>query len=144
MRWILLPGYAICQRLSMAVNLGVICVLLVGGEVLAYLGGNVAWGVALFAFGLYLLVSLVFGLRYILQRIGGAAERIASGDLSMRLSRRSGGNSETDTIWGSVTRMAGNLAGLVGEVRAGAESVRVGSGAMRAVPASGMLAARGF
>jgi len=127
MRWILLPGYAIFQRLSMAVNLGVICVLLVGGEVLAYLGGSAAWGVALFAFGLYLLVSLVFGLRYILQRIGGAAERIASGDLSMRLSRRSGGNSETDTIWGSVTRMAGNLAGLVGEVRAGAESVRVGS-----------------
>jgi len=128
MRWILLPGYFVCRRLSMAVNVFVIGVLLALGQLGAYLGGSAqAWGLACFAAGLYLLIALVSGLRFILRRIGGAAERIASGDLSMRLSRRSGGNVETDVIWAEITRMARNLSSLVGEVRGGADSILVGS-----------------
>ncbi|MDH4096080.1 MAG: methyl-accepting chemotaxis protein [Betaproteobacteria bacterium] len=127
MQWVLPPGYGICRRLSLPVNLAVIALLLALGQAGAYLPGGAAWGLALFAAGLYLLVALVFGLRFILRRIGGAAERIASGDLSMRLGRRSGGNAETDAIWAEIARMAGNLSSLVGEVRDGAESIRGGS-----------------
>ena len=105
MQWLLAPGYAICRRLSLPLNLAVIAVLLALGLAGAYLPGGAAWGLPLFAAGLYLLVALVFGLRFILRRIGGAAERIASGDLSMRLSRRSGGNAETDAIWAEIRRI---------------------------------------
>ena len=127
MRWILAPGYAICRRLSMAVNLAVIGVLLALGQASAHLAGGAAWAAAFFAAGLYLLVALVFGLRFILRRVGATAERLASGDLSMRLSKRSGGNAETDAIWAEFARMAGNLSSLVGEVRGGAESILAGS-----------------
>jgi methyl-accepting chemotaxis protein len=112
----------------MAVNLLVIGALLALGQLGAHLGGGAkAWGLASFAAGLYLLIALVSGLRFILRRIGGAAERIASGDLSMRLSRRSGGNAETDAIWAEIARMARNLSSLVGEVRGGADSILAGS-----------------
>jgi methyl-accepting chemotaxis protein len=127
MRWILLPGYAICRRLSLPVNLVVIGGLLALGQAGAYLDGAAAWAAACFAAGIYLLVALVSGLRFVLGRIGTAAERIASGDLSKRLSRRSGGNAETDAIWAEIARMADNLSSLVGEVHGGAASILAGS-----------------
>ncbi|HEX5093643.1 MAG TPA: methyl-accepting chemotaxis protein [Burkholderiales bacterium] len=127
MQWILAPGYAVCRRLSLAGNLVLIAALLVLGEAGRFLAGGALWTLAFSAAGLYLLTALVMGLRFVLRRIGGAAERIASGDLSLRMSRGSGGNTETDAIWASLARMARNLASLVGEVRTGAESILGGS-----------------
>ena len=127
MRWFLAPGYAVCRRLSLAGNLVLVLVLLAAGQAGAVLTGGAAWTLAFSAAGLYLLVALVLGLRYVLKRIGSTAERIASGDLSMRLDRGSGGNGETDAIWGSLARMAKNLASLVGAVRSGAETILDGS-----------------
>jgi methyl-accepting chemotaxis protein len=129
MRWILAPGYTVCRRFSLLGNLLLIVALLALGQTMTWFGQGVwqAAGAASFVAGLYMLAALAFGLRYVLRRIGAAAERMASGDLSMRLGGGSGGNAETDAIWSSLARMAGNLASIVGEVRSAADRILGGS-----------------
>jgi len=83
--------------------------------------------IATFAGALYLLVSFVISSRGGLRRIGAAAERMASGDLSMRLQAVKDDASEAGAMWASVARMAENLTSIVTEVQAGSESILLAS-----------------
>jgi len=134
------PGFSITGPLGLVGNLILIGALFLVAQVASFFwaidapaapGGNTLWvagaAVAAFAAALYLLASFVLRLRGGLIRIGAAAERIASGDLSLRLEAVEDDASDTGAMWNSVARMAGNLASIVGEVRSGSESILVAS-----------------
>ena len=120
MRALFGPGFKVAGRLSLLGNLVLIGTLFFIAQSLSILGAA-AW--LAFAAALYLLASFVLLSRGGLLRIGAAAERIASGDLSMRLRAEKEDASEAGAMWASVARMAGNLTSIVAEVHAGAASI---------------------
>jgi methyl-accepting chemotaxis protein len=126
---LLAPGFALTGRLSMLMNM-----LLVGGLfVLAQLASYWAaagrhpwaWGAALpfFAAGVYLMCSFFLASRIGLHRLSAAADRIASGDLSVR--DRAGGRTslQAGELWIAMARMAERLGGIVEHVHAGAGTI---------------------
>jgi len=138
--------------MSLAGNLVLVAALLMGAQLLSLVWGlgalsaplaqdqkgllalvvyqpwiSVAVVVAFLA-ALYLLVSFMLHSRSSLLRIGTAAERIASGDLSMRMDAVTNDASEAGAMWAAVARMAANLAAIVGEVSRGSESILAASG----------------
>jgi methyl-accepting chemotaxis protein len=113
MKALFAPGFALTARLGMAGNLAVVVSLFVLAQVFSYYS---AWGAGLgaFAAGLYMLFAFFAASSSGLGRMSAAAERIASGDLSIRTS-------------GAIGRMAERLAGIVAQVRAGADAILTGS-----------------
>ena len=113
MKALFAPGFALTGRLSDAGSMALIAALFVLSELLSFYQ---AWGVALAAFGmaLYLFAAFYLVSRAGLRRLRAAAERIASGDLSIRTG-------------GAIGRMAEALAGIVVQVRSGADAILVGS-----------------
>ena len=107
------PGSAVTARLSDAGSTALIAGLFGLAQLLSYYR---AWSGALAAFGaaLYLFGAFHFASRAGLGRLRSAAERIASGDLSIRTG-------------GAIGHMAEALAGIVVQVRAGAEAIVAGS-----------------
>jgi methyl-accepting chemotaxis protein len=107
------PGFVLTGRLSEAASMALVAALFALAQALSYYQ---AWGPALtlFIVALYLLGAFFLGSRAGLRRLSAAAERIASGDLSIRTS-------------GTIGRMAESLAGIVVRVRAGADSILAGS-----------------
>jgi methyl-accepting chemotaxis protein len=83
--------------------------------------------VVTFLAALYLLASFMLHSRSSLLRIGTAAERIASGDLSLRMDAATHDASEAGAMWVAVSRMAANLNTIVGEVNRGSESILAAS-----------------
>jgi methyl-accepting chemotaxis protein len=110
---LLAPGFALTGRLGLAGNLALIASLFVLAQAFSYYRH---WGPALAAFcvALYVLGTFFAASRSGLGQVSAAAERIASGDLSIRSA-------------GAIGRMAERLAGIVVQVRAGAETILSGS-----------------
>ncbi len=113
MKALFAPGFVVTGRLSIAGSIALIASLFLLAQVLSYYQ---AWPVALalFSAALYLLATFFVASRADLGRIRAAAERIASGDLSIRTS-------------GAIGRMAERLAGIVAQVRSGAEAILASS-----------------
>jgi methyl-accepting chemotaxis protein len=85
-------------------------------------------GIAMFLAALYLLGAFCLAASAGLGRLSVAAERIASGDLSIRAKGRNRGQAgEASALWDSIARMAESLAGIVSQVRGGADSILTGS-----------------
>jgi methyl-accepting chemotaxis protein len=110
---LLAPGFALTGRLGLIGNLALITSLFALAQGLSYYG---AWGPGLGAISvaLYLLGTFFDASRSGLGQVSAAAERIASGDLSIRTS-------------GAIGRMAERLAGIVAQVRSGADAIQSGS-----------------
>jgi methyl-accepting chemotaxis protein len=113
MKALFAPGLALTGRLGIVGNLALIASLLVLAQALSFYQ---AWGTALAAFcgALYLLCAFFAASRSGVGQVTAAAERIASGDLSIRAA-------------GAIGRMAERLAGIVAQVRAGADAILAGS-----------------
>jgi methyl-accepting chemotaxis protein len=145
------PGFKVTGAMTLTGNFVLVGTLLLGAQLLslewglgalsARLGAenrglvalvayqpwmSVAVAVA-FAAAVYLLASFMLHSRASLLRIGSAAERIASGDLSMRMDAVTDDASEAGAMWVAVARMATNLNSIVGEVNRGSESILAAS-----------------
>jgi len=145
MRALFGPGFTLVGRLSMLSNLWLIGTLFVLAQLASLYTAATTSKIAgmstfvaqrpvmsvlvvlLFACAAYLLTSFILWSRIGLARLGTAAERIASGDLSVRLKAGKGDGSEADAMWRSIARMARDLASLVGEVRAGTDAIVTGT-----------------
>jgi methyl-accepting chemotaxis protein len=145
------PGFKVTSAMSLGGNLVLVVVLLLGAQLLSLVWALNALSahlpqsstgmsalityqpwvsaavIAACAVALYLLASFMLHSRGGLMRIGAAAERIASGDLSMRLDAVTNDASEAGTMWAAVARMAANLTTIVGEVSRGSESILTAS-----------------
>jgi methyl-accepting chemotaxis protein len=131
---LLKPGFALTGALTTIGNLLLIGALFLFAQFLslywpASAGDPWRWSalLAVFLTGLYLLCSFFIASRIGLRRLSAAAERIASGDLSMRAAAASGDRSQAVAMWGSIGRMSESLAGIVAQVRTGADSILAGS-----------------
>ena len=71
---------------------------------------------AFFLVGGYLVFCLVYWSQIGMARIGRAVERIALGDLSMRVKEKGGEGSDVDRMWASIGVMNQNLADIVRQV----------------------------
>lgn len=118
----------------MAGNMGLIVALFLLAQVLAHYRTALEhhtwfWAAVATAFvaALYLLGAFFLASRVGLGRLSAAAERIASGDLSIRTRARHGDHVEAGVMWGAIARMAECLAGIVGQVRSRAEAILAGS-----------------
>jgi methyl-accepting chemotaxis protein len=78
---------------------------------------------ALFALAAYLVGSLVAWSDIGMSRIGRAVERIALGDLSMRVKAKGGDGNDVDRMWGSIGAMNQNLADIVKQVNASCDVI---------------------
>ena len=78
---------------------------------------------ALFALGGYLIFSLVAWSQIGMVRIGRAMERIALGDLSMKVKVKGGDGSDVDRMWNSVGVMSQNLADIVRQVNSSCDVI---------------------
>jgi methyl-accepting chemotaxis protein len=136
-------------RLSMSGNLA-----LMGGLMLAAQALSIAWGLTLasggrpdvgiadflasqpwllvsslllFAAAVFLFATFIHWSRVGLTRLTKAAERIASGDVSISLSAQRGDHTEAGQMWNAMQHMGRNLAAIAGQVRASADVVLNGS-----------------
>jgi methyl-accepting chemotaxis protein len=127
------PGFALTGRLSMFANMLLVSGLFVLAQLAscwAVLGQHAwAWAPALSAFGAaaYLMCAFFLASRIGLQHLGAAAERIASGDLSIRDRAARRLDAQAGEMWEAMARMAGRLAHIVGQVHAGAGAILAGS-----------------
>ena len=131
MKGLFAPGFAVTGRLGMGGNALLIGLLFALAQLLSWewtAGGARVAAVALFLTALYLLAAFFLASHIGLRRLSATAERIASGDLSIRGRVVRGDYTQAVAMWGSITRMAGCLADIVGQVRTGAESIVAGSG----------------
>ena len=108
------PGCLLAGRLSLSANLALIVSLLLLAQGLSHYGVAAA-ALAVFCAGLYFLCAFFGVSRSGQGRLHDAAQRVASGDLSLRTA-------------GAIGQMAERLAGIVAQVRAGAEAILRGSG----------------
>jgi methyl-accepting chemotaxis protein len=127
LRALLAPGFALTGRLSLAGNLALIVSLFLAAQFLSWRQMWPAATVFAFIAASYFLGSFFLATRIGLGRLSAAAERIASGDLTIRTQARRGEYAEAGTMWGSIRRMAERLAGIVGQVRAGADAILAGA-----------------
>jgi methyl-accepting chemotaxis protein len=134
MKAIFSPGFAILGRMGVGATMALISALYIVPLVaLLYLGSatNLAVTVAgtSLAAALYLSAANAIWTRIGMARLSRAAERIASGDLSFRMSRNVGESDGTDAgrLWGSMAQLSVNLGGIVTQVRASAETIAHGS-----------------
>ncbi len=128
MKALFAPGFAVTGRLGMGANALLIGSLFTLAQLLSWeWTGARAAAAAVFLVALYLLAAFFFASHVGLRRLSATAERIASGDLSIRGRVVRGDYRQAAEMWGSITRMAGCLADIVGRVRVGAESIVAGS-----------------
>ena len=127
------PGFAVLGRMGVGATMALISALyIVPIGTFLYLGGTrlalTVAGVSLAA-ALYLSAANAIWTRIGMARLSRAAERIASGDLSFRMSRNVGESDGTDAgrLWGSMAQLSVNLGGIVTQVRASAETIARGS-----------------
>jgi methyl-accepting chemotaxis protein len=127
------PGVALAGRLGLVGGMLLVAILFLGAQALSYWAAaspqSWGWGavIAVFALALYLLCAFFIESRTGLTRLTAAAERIASGDLSIRARAAQADHADASIMWRSMTRMAECLAGIVGQVRANANSILAGS-----------------
>jgi len=128
------PGFAVTGRLSVLGNMLLIGSLFLLAQLLSWYPAALEphpWlrvaSAAVFVAAVYLLASFFLASRTGLRRLGAAAERIASGDLSIRTRIARGDHAEAGAVWASIARMAESLGGIVGQVRAGADAILAGS-----------------
>jgi methyl-accepting chemotaxis protein len=133
MKAIFIPGFAILGRMGVGATMALISALYIVPVVaLLYLGGDalaltiVAVSLAV---ALYLSAANAVWTRIGMARLSKTAERIASGDLSFRMSRSVGEDDGTDAgrLWSSMAQLSVNLGGIVTQVRSSAESIAHGS-----------------
>jgi|CXWL01.1.fsa_nt_gi methyl-accepting chemotaxis protein len=134
MKAIFIPGFAVLGRMGVGATMALISALYIVPVVAClYLGSEtvLALGVAgvALAAALYLSAANAVWTRIGMARLSRAAERIASGDLSFRMSRNVGEADGTDAgrLWGSMAQLSVNLGGIVTQVRASAETIAHGS-----------------
>ena len=128
------PGFAVLGRMGVGTTMALISALYIVPLVAPLYLGSVTTaaitvaGVSLAA-GLYLSAANAIWTRIGMARLSRAAERIASGDLSFRMSRNVGESDGTDAgrLWGSMAQLSVNLGGIVTQVRASAETIAHGS-----------------
>lgn len=119
--------------MSVLANMLLVGLLFFLAEVFSYWGafGQRGWAweaaAAMFAAALYLMCTFFLTSRMGLRRLSSAAQRIASGDLSVRAGAVRGDHTEASTMWRSMTRMAERLADIVGQVRSRADDILAGS-----------------
>jgi methyl-accepting chemotaxis protein len=126
------PGFALTGRLSVFANMLLIGSLFALAQLLAHFvafqhGSAQAAELALFGAALYLMCAFFMTSRAGLRRLSAEAQRIASGDLSIRARVARGDHTDAAAMWGSMTRMAESLAAIVGQVRSGADTILAGS-----------------
>ena len=103
------------------------------GGFTAALTQHIELGIALAGlagFAIYLLFGLVLWSKAGSERLSRAAERIASGDLTLRASRGATGTddgADADHTWTAMRQMSANLAEIVTRVRSSAEAILAGS-----------------
>jgi methyl-accepting chemotaxis protein len=144
MRAVFTPAFALIRQLSVRANLVGIVLLLFVGQLAALAA---AWSfagdvqtegslapsvvaVAAFIFAVYWLAALGTWNNLGLDRLAKTIERIASGDLTVKLRAPRGlqlENSEAGKIWASMTLMSNNLLEVVSQVRSGADHIARGS-----------------
>jgi methyl-accepting chemotaxis protein len=131
---LLTPGFAVTGRLGMIGNLSLIGSLFLFAQLLSLYwpaaeGHPWRWAalLAVFLAALYLLCAFFFASRIGLRRLSAAAERIASGDLSIRTRAARSDHAQAAAMWSSIGRMAESLAGIVAQVRTGADAILSGS-----------------
>jgi methyl-accepting chemotaxis protein len=78
---------------------------------------------ALFAIGTYLVLCLVAWSAVGMARISRAVERIALGDLSMKVKAKGGDGGDVDRMWQSIGAMNQNLAGIVQQVNSSCDVI---------------------
>jgi len=129
-----IPGFAVLGRMGVGAAMALISALYIVPVVAClYLGSDTVLsltvaGVSLAA-ALYLSAANAIWTRIGMARLSRAAERIASGDLSFRMSRNVGESDGTDAgrLWGSMSQLSINLGGIVTQVRISAETISHGS-----------------
>lgn len=118
-------------RLSVIGNVWVIIALFTVAQLAAYAGpGWLALTVVAFVLGIYLLLALALVNKLGMDRMAAALERVASGDLSIRIKPPRGvvlKRSETGRIWTAMIQMGTNLLEIVGQVRASADHIANGA-----------------
>jgi methyl-accepting chemotaxis protein len=144
MRVIFTPAFALIRQLSVRANLIGIVLLLLAGQLVALaavwrLAGDAQTEgsfapsvVAILAFviAVYWLAGLGAWNNLGLDRLAKTIERIASGDLTVKLRAPRGlqlENSEAGKIWASIALMSNNLLDIVSQVRLGADQIAHGS-----------------
>jgi len=134
MKAFLAPAFAILGRIRVGAAMALIAVLfLVPPAVLYFLGSAdaLARAVALVALAaaLYLCAAHAAWTSIGMARLSGAAGRIASGDLSFRLSGKGGDDERTDAgrLWNSMNQLSANLGGIVTQVRTSADVIAHGA-----------------
>jgi methyl-accepting chemotaxis protein len=130
---LLKPGFVITSHLSVFTHMLLVAVLFALAQSLPHFapyqqhGWAQATALALFGAALYLMCAFFMSSRWGIRRVGSEARRIASGDLSIRARAMRDGDTEWVTMWSSMARMAESLAGIVGQVRGGADTILSGS-----------------
>jgi methyl-accepting chemotaxis protein len=131
MKILFAPAFRAISRLSVIGNVWVIIALFSAGQVAAYAGrGWLVFALAAFAVGVYLLIALAIINRLGMDRLAATLERVASGDLSVRIKPPRGvvlKRSETGRIWTAMMQMGTNLLEIVGQVRASADHIATGA-----------------
>jgi methyl-accepting chemotaxis protein len=149
MRELLRGLLAVTGRLSMSGNLA-----LIGGLLLAAQTLSIVWGLSLAggslpaadivdllarqpwllvasillcAVALFLFATFIYWSRVGLMRLTKAAERIASGDVSITMAAKLGDHTEAGQMWNAMQHMGRNLAAIAGQVRSSADTVLNGS-----------------
>jgi methyl-accepting chemotaxis protein len=128
------PAFAILGRIGAAGAMSSIAALFLVAPAALYFGGSAgalsgAVALAALAAALYLCAAYAAWTRIAMARLSNAAERIASGDLSFRLSRSASETEVTDAgrAWGSMGRLSANLGGIVTQVRSSADAIAHGA-----------------
>jgi methyl-accepting chemotaxis protein len=125
------PAFRAIARLSVIGNVWVIIALFSAGQLAAFAGRSWLPGaVAAFALGVYLLLALAIVNKLGMDRLAATLERVASGDLSVRIKAPRGivlKRSETGRIWNAMVQMGANLLEIVGQVRASADHIANGA-----------------
>jgi methyl-accepting chemotaxis protein len=130
---LLKPGFALTGHLSVFSNMLLVGTLFALAQSLPHFaafqqhGWAQALALALFAAALYLMCAFFVSSRGGMRRVSAEAQRIASGDLSIRERATRDAYTDWARMWSSMGRMADNLASLVGQVRSGADTIVSGS-----------------
>jgi len=86
-----------------------------------------ALSILLCAAALFLLATFIYWSRVGLNRLIRAAQRIASGDVSLSISGLRGDHTEAGQMWTSMRQMSSNLANIAGQVRSSSDIIANGS-----------------
>ena len=125
------PAFKIIGRLSVMGNVWLIIVLLSVGQLTALAAREwLTLALVSFAIGIYLLIALAIINKLGMDRLAYTIERVASGDLSVRIQPPRGTigqKSEAGRIWSAMVQMGTNLLEIVGQVRASADHIAGGA-----------------